>query len=67
MRNNIISKAWLSILQNTNQLKNDKAHALRVRQSVKEKNFVGNHVNVNPVLDKILPDERKDMMRFYAV
>lgn len=40
---------------------------MRVRKSVRDKNFVENHVDVNPLMDKILPDERQETMRFYAV
>ena len=66
LRTYSVSKAWLALIINLNNAKDEKTYAERVRQNVKEKNHVGKPLEVNPILDKILPDEKYLLMKYHA-
>ena len=50
-------KVWLALLKHLNEIKDDRNHATMVRNKTREKNLVEKAVTVNPIMDKILPDE----------
>ena len=60
---NLMFKVWLAFLRNLNEVRGEKHHAKMVRKSVHEKNHFEKGIKVNPILDKILPDER---IEFYG-
>lgn len=61
---NVMFKVWLGLLRNLNEVREEKHHLAMVRRSAREKTYVEKGVVVQPVLDKILPDERID---FYSM
>ena len=60
---NLMFKVWLALLRNLNEIREEKHHVQMVQKSAHEKHHVDKGILVNPVLDKILPDER---MEFYG-
>jgi hypothetical protein len=52
-------KVWLALLQHLNQAKSDRIQAAMIKQKVQDKHWIDKPVVVTPILDKILPDEKK--------
>jgi len=57
---NLMFKVWLAFLRNLNEVREEKLHVEMIRKSTHEKNHVEKGIVVNPILDKILPDERTE-------
>ena len=57
-RHNLLCKVQLALLQNLNERKEERDYARRVRQNYTEKTKVDKALVLNPVIDKILPEEQ---------
>ena len=55
----------MALLKHLNQAKDDRIQAKLIRQQVHDKNWIEKPVTVNPVMDKILPEEKT--INFYQL
>ena len=56
-RKNLMLKTWLGCLQKVNEAKEERNFAGKVRQEFKDKRSFDRAVVVNPIIDKVLPEE----------